>query len=109
MMKNSQGKGKSISLESPEKGLAIVKRASGKLDLKDPSKRQEYLDLIDRLIETSYTKAQGKYTKNAERIAWIRAITGLVKAGADVLKDVDIDELSKRLAKLEGLLMEKQG
>jgi hypothetical protein len=72
-----------------------------KLDLKNPSKRQEYLDLIDRLLEVSFEKAQGHYTKNAERIGWIRAITGLVKAGAEVLKDVDLEELSKRLDELE--------
>ena len=72
-----------------------------KLNLKSPSKRQEYLDLVDRLIETAYTKAQGKYTKNVERIAWIRAITGLVKAGAEVLNSQDIEQLAKRIEVLE--------
>jgi len=76
---------------------ALCEKKPKKLNLKSPSKRQEYLDLVDRLIETAYTKAQGKYTKNAERIAWIRAITGLVKAGAEVLNSQDIDDLAGRV------------
>ena len=82
-------------------------KTAGKLDLKEPSKRQEYLGLIDRLIEVAYTKAQGKYTKNAERIAWIRAITGLVKAGAEVLNSQDIEELARRVESLEDSLKNK--
>lgn len=78
-----------------------------RLKLENPSKRQEYLDLVDRLIETAYTKAQGKYTKNAERIAWIRAITGLVKAGAEVLNSQDIDDLARRIETLEKSIEQK--
>jgi hypothetical protein len=73
----------------------------GKLVLKDPSKRQEYLDLLDRLIETAFTKAQSKYCKNSERISWIRAIANLVSVAADVLKDSDLDDIEKRLSLLE--------
>jgi hypothetical protein len=73
----------------------------GKLNLKSPTKRQEYLDLIDRLLETSFTKAQGHYCKNSERIAWVRAISGLIVAGSAVLKDEDLDDLEKRLEKIE--------
>ena len=60
------------------------------------------------MIETAYQKAQGKYTKNAERIAWIRAITGLVKAGAEVLNSQDIEDLAKRIEPLEELLKTKK-
>jgi hypothetical protein len=80
---------------------ATCEKKPKKLKLENPSKRQEYLDLVDRLIETAYTKAQGKYTKNHERIAWIRAITGLVKAGAEVLNSQDIDDLARRIETLE--------
>jgi hypothetical protein len=72
-----------------------------KLHLDNPSKRQEYLDLIDQLLETAYTKAQGKYCKNSERISWIRAITGLINVGATVLSDQDIDQLIQRIEALE--------
>jgi hypothetical protein len=73
----------------------------GKLNLKAPSRRGEYLTLIDRLLETSFTKAQSKYCQNSERIGWIRAITGLVTAGAAVLKDEDLDDIERRLQKIE--------
>jgi len=79
----------------------ILSEEVKKLDLKNPSKRQEYLDLIDRLLETAFTKAQSKYCKNSERVAWIRAITGLIKAGADVLRDSDLEDILKRLEILE--------
>jgi hypothetical protein len=72
-----------------------------KLALKSPSTRQDYLDLIDRLLEVCFTKAMGKYCRNTERIAWIRAITGLVKAGSEVLSDSDIEDLLLRVLKLE--------
>jgi len=73
----------------------------GKLNLESPSKREEYLTLIDRLLETSFKKAQSKYCKNTERVSWIRAITGLIVAGSAVLKDQDIDDIEKRLSLLE--------
>jgi hypothetical protein len=73
------------------------------LRLENPSKRAEYLTLIDRLLETSFQKAQSKYCKNSERISWIRAITGLVMAGSAVLKDEDLDSIEKRLEALENL------
>lgn len=88
---------------------ALCEKKPKKLNLKSPSKRQEYLDLVDRLIETAYTKAQGKYTKNAERIAWIRAITGLVKAGAEVLNSQDIDDLARRVESLEQTIEQRRG
>ena len=72
-----------------------------KLNLENPSKRQEYLNLIDRLLETAFTKAQSHYCKNRERIGWIRAITGLVNAGVFVLRDRDIEEIIVRLERLE--------
>jgi len=77
-----------------------VKKCS-KIILENPTKRQEYLDLIDRLLETSFTKAQGHYCKNSERIAWVRAISGLIVAGSSVLKDEDLDDIEKRLEKIE--------
>jgi hypothetical protein len=97
MVKSSQESDKNLNLDSPEKGLC-----------NSHSKRQEYVDLIDRLVETAYTKAQGKYCKNSERISWIRAITGLVNAGNQVLKDQDLEELSQRLERLEKLFEESQ-
>jgi hypothetical protein len=78
-------------------------KSAQKLSLENPSKRQEYLDLIDRLLETSFAKAQSKYCKNSERISWIRAITGLLMAGSAVLKDEDLDSIEKRLEALENL------
>ena len=78
-----------------------TEESHGKLDLKNPSKRQEYLTLIDRLLETAFEKASNKYTKNSERVSWIRAITGLIVAGSAVLKDSDLDELQLRLDRLE--------
>lgn len=87
----------------------ICEEKPKKLNLESPSKRQEYLDLIDRLIEVAYTKAQGKYTKNHERIAWIRAITGLVKAGAEVLNSQDLDDLARRIEVLEKTRGDKFG
>jgi hypothetical protein len=92
-------------LENVEVGKSSgsVDGSAKKLCLENPSKRQEYLDLIDRLLETAYSKAQSKYCKNSERISWIRAITGLVMAGAAVLKDEDLDSIEKRLEALENL------
>ena len=79
-------------------GKNAVKKV-GKVSEKalDGSKREEYLALIDELLELGYNKVANKYTKNRERVAWIRAITGLVNAGSQVLKDQDFDELTKRL------------
>lgn len=84
----------------------------GKKNLKTPEKafdgkRGEYLSLIDRLLELAYVKASNRYCKNSERVAWIRAITGLVSAGSSILRDADLDELSSRLERLE-LYTEKQ-
>jgi len=72
-----------------------------KLDLKCPSKREEYLTLIDRLLEVAFAKAMSFYTKNSERIAWMRAMTGLVKAGSIVLSDTDLEDIEVRLRALE--------
>ena len=80
--------------ESKEKNVS-------KINLENPTKRQEYLDLIDRLLETSFTKAQGHYCKNSERIARVRAISGLIVAGSSVLKDEDLGSIEKRLEALE--------
>jgi hypothetical protein len=79
----------------------ILTQEVKKLKLENPTKRQEYLDLIDRLLETAFKKAQSKYCKNTERVAWIRAITGLINAGADVLRDSDLESILKRLEVLE--------
>ncbi len=72
-----------------------------KLNLKSPSKREEYLTLLDRLIESAFTKTQNKYCKNNERIQWTRVIALLVKAGSSILKDQDLDELTERVNRLE--------
>ena len=76
---------------------------SQKLVLKNPSKRQEYLDLIDRCLETAYTKFQSKYCKNHERIAWLGKLAQLVEVGNHVLHDEDLDSIEKRLEALENL------
>jgi hypothetical protein len=72
-----------------------------KINLENPSKRQEYLTLIDRLLESSFTKAVNHYTKNSERISWVNAISRLIVAGSAVLKDEDLDDIEKRLEKIE--------
>lgn len=92
MANSSQKNVGKIDLETADKGLDC--------------KRSEYLSLIDRLLELAYAKVQNRYCKNRERVAWIRAITGLVNAGASVLKDSDLDDLSRRLDRLERMVQQ---
>jgi hypothetical protein len=81
--------------------MEISEESDRKLNLEKPSKRASYLELIDQLLVTAFTKAQGQYCKNRERIAWMRVISQLVKAGSMVLRDVDIEDLLKRIEGLE--------
>jgi hypothetical protein len=73
----------------------------GKLDLKEASKRQEYLSVLDRVVESAYTKYRNKYTQNSERIMWGRLISDCCKTAAKILNDVDLEEIKLRIEKLE--------
>lgn len=72
-----------------------------KKDLKLPLKRQEYMDLLDRIIEIAYVKYRGKYTKNNERLSWGRLIVQAVSSGGSILKDLYLEDLERRIEKLE--------
>lgn len=74
---------------------------AGKLVLKEASKRQEFLSVLDRVIEHAYGKFTNKYTKNPERIAWGRLISDCCKAGGKILNDAEIEEVKERLEVLE--------
>jgi hypothetical protein len=86
----------------------IPEEPTVKLGVKSLSKREEYLDLIDRLLEECYSKALSKYCKNSEKTAWVRAATGLVEAGTTLMRDADLDELVERLDALEKNVGEKK-
>ena len=72
-----------------------------KLVLKEASKRQEFLSVLDRVIENAYGKFTNKYTKNPERIAWGRLISDCCKAAGKILNDAEIEEVKQRLEVLE--------
>lgn len=75
--------------------------------LKEASKRQEFLSVLDRVIEHAYGKFTNKYTKNPERIAWGRLISDCCKAGGKILNDAEIEEVKQRLEVLEQTVNKK--
>ncbi len=73
----------------------------GKLILKDASKRQELLTVLDRVIESAFEKYTNKYTKNPERISWGRLVSDCAKTAGKILNDQDLEALTARIEKLE--------
>jgi ketopantoate reductase len=82
------------------------KKVLNKLDVKlVESRREVYLKQLDQVIELSLYKYTHKQTKNIERIRWGRLVVQAVQAGASIVKDVDLDEIVKRMTLIEAKLV----
>lgn len=67
----------------------------------DISKRDELLAALDQVIERSLRAFGNKYTPGVQRQGWGRLIAVCAKVSAELLKDVDLEELLRRVELLE--------
>ena len=82
--------------------LESVERSLEKLELKScESSREVYLHHIMKVLEKSLYKFEHKQTKNSVRLAWGRLIVQAVSTGNRILADQELDNLTKRVEKLE--------
>jgi hypothetical protein len=84
-----------------ENSQVVEVKSEGKLVLKEPGRREDLLSMLDRVIEECYTKFKGRYCKNAEKLAWARALGLLAKVSNDLLRDFDLESLQVRIERLE--------
>jgi hypothetical protein len=66
-----------------------------------PRKRRELLSHLDEVLEVAFSKYGNPRTKNQERQGWGRLIVNAVEAASSVLRDSDLDDLLRRIEKLE--------
>ena len=71
------------------------------LSLKISEKRQEYLELLDHVLEYCYKKFRAKYTKASVRLSYGRLIVQALSTGGSLLKDEILDDLERRVCELE--------
>jgi bacterioferritin-associated ferredoxin len=74
------------------------------LVLKEASKRQELLAVLDSVIERAYQAYSNKYTQSNQRISWGRLIAHCCRAAAEILRDQDLEDLVGRVEGLEKAL-----
>jgi hypothetical protein len=83
-----------------------MKMAEKTLKLKEASRRDELLALLDRVMERAYTTYSNKFTKNSERIQWGRLIAQCAAVSGGLLKDKDIEDLEDEMEELKKLVDE---
>lgn len=71
--------------------------------------RQELLTALQTVLDASFEKMSNKYTKNVERQGWARLIIAAASASNDVLKDIDLDDIARRLEVLEAIAKQREG
>jgi hypothetical protein len=79
----------------------ILEKNVGKTDWKMADKRLEIETLLSRIIEFGYEKFTNRFTKNSERLKWGRLLTVCAKVQNEVLKDLELAELSERVQDIE--------
>jgi hypothetical protein len=70
-------------------------------DVPAPLTRDDVLEAIRRIMDTSFTRIDNRYIKNQEKLGWARVVVGAAGAAASLLRDEDLDELRARLDALE--------
>lgn len=64
-------------------------------------KRLEYMSALDFIIENGRERVMNRWTKNEEKLAWSRVVVQAVSAGAALLRDHELEELTLRLEAIE--------
>ena len=72
------------------------------------SKRAEYSNGIDYVLELAREKLMNNYTKNQEKLQWARIIIQAASSGNDILRDTEIEELSLRITEIEEALKKNE-
>jgi hypothetical protein len=67
-----------------------------------PQERRDLLNDIAKVLKVAFLKYENERTKNVERQGWGRLIVNAVAAAGGILKDADLDDLQRRLDRLEG-------
>lgn len=70
-------------------------------NLKTASKRLEYSNCIDHVIELARKKLMNRWVKCPEKISWARIAIQAASSGNEILKDSELEDLSRRLDAVE--------
>ena len=70
---------------------------------KKPIKREDLLSAGALALDQAIERLQGRYTSKPDRLALMRVVSQLIPALGGVLKDVDLDDLRRRIEALEEL------
>ena len=80
-------------------GCLLVLKGVGKSVLS----RDELVEAVGRVIEVGLFRLDNKYTKNLERIKWARVVTQAVGVASEVLRELELEEVKRRIEALEAL------
>lgn len=67
-----------------------------------PVSREEVLAVVAQVFDAALPRLSNRYLKNSEKVAWARVLVAAASAAAPLLRDEDLDELARRLDRLEG-------
>jgi hypothetical protein len=65
------------------------------------SKRLEYSQALDFILELAREKITNKWTKCPDRLAYARIVIAACSSGNDILRDSELEQLSLRLDEVE--------
>ena len=81
--------------------MEIFEKLKGPRLYSRPLKRKKALGMLHELVELCRYYIFSSSTDPLEKIKWITKVTGLLSTNAEYLKDLDMDELKKRVSILE--------
>ena len=70
-------------------------------DVNIPQERRDLLNDVQRVLRVAFLKFENERTQNSQRQAWGRLIVNGVAAAGALVKDSDLDDLLRRIEKLE--------
>jgi hypothetical protein len=83
-----------------EKFVESIENSTGK----PRSSSEDFISVIQRVIDLALQKYESSYTKNSEKIRWGRLLVAASSAADTILDDGDLE---KRIEVIEELLNEK--
>ena len=87
--------------------MEIFEKKKGPRLYSRPLKRKRALGMLHELVELCRYYIFNSDTDPKDKMKWIKTLSGLLSTHATLMKDLDLDELGKRVSILEELYDEE--